>query len=62
MPQRAWLRPTEFVEFRPDIHLAHERLADEKGRHTMGSEMRHRGVIFESAFAHHQVPRRYMLQ
>ena len=52
MPLRAWLDPTECVEFRPDIRLAHERLADEKGRHTMGGETRDGGVIFESAFAH----------
>ena len=55
MPRPVWLCSTQFVEFRPNIRLAHERFANEKGCHPMVCQTGNGGVIFEAAFTHHQV-------
>ena len=49
------LCPTEFVELRPNIGLAHERLPYEEGGDPMRGKTSDGRVIFEAAFAYHQV-------
>ena len=55
MPPQAWLCSTQCVEFRPNIRLAHERLADEEGCNPVVCKTGNGGVIFEATFTHHQV-------
>jgi hypothetical protein len=52
MPRRAWLCSTQFVEFRPKIRLAYERLANKQGCNPMVCKTGNDDVVFEAAFTH----------
>jgi hypothetical protein len=56
------LYPTEFIELRANISLAHERLPDEEGGNPMRGKASDGSVIVKAAFAYHQVVCGDMLQ